>query len=88
MYKRYRRFIPGKFLTEEFWWKKTGAVPWLRGLVAGLAPRRSGFDPWSVYLGFVVVKVALKHVYPGELRISPVNFIPPVLHFLEKFKEY
>jgi hypothetical protein len=28
----------------------------LRRLVAGLSPRRSGFDPGSVYVGFVVGK--------------------------------
>jgi hypothetical protein len=36
---------------------KTKAVPWLRGLVAGLSPRRPGFNPGSVYAGFVVDKV-------------------------------
>jgi hypothetical protein len=30
------------------------AVPWLRRLVAGLSPRRPGFVPSSVYVGFVV----------------------------------
>jgi hypothetical protein len=29
------------------------AVPWLRQLVAGLSPRRPGFDPGSVHVGFV-----------------------------------
>jgi hypothetical protein len=29
-------------------------VPWLRRLVAGLSPRRPGFDPGSVYVGFMV----------------------------------
>jgi hypothetical protein len=35
------------------------AVLWLRRLVAGLSPRRPGFDPGSVHVGFVVDKVAL-----------------------------
>jgi hypothetical protein len=39
-------------------------VPWLRRLVAGLSPRRSGFDPGSVHLGFLVDKVALGQVFP------------------------
>jgi hypothetical protein len=30
-----------------------GAVPWLRRLVAGLPPRRPGFDAGSVHVGFV-----------------------------------
>jgi hypothetical protein len=35
------------------------AVPWLRRLAAGFPPRRPGFDPGSVHVGFVVDKVAL-----------------------------
>jgi transcriptional regulator of nitric oxide reductase len=35
-------------------------------------------------VGFVVDKVALGQVFPGVLRFSPVNFIPPVLHYLKK----
>jgi hypothetical protein len=56
------------------------AVPWLRRLVAGLSPRRPGFDPGSVHVGFVVDKVALGHVFLGVLRFSPVSFVPPLLH--------
>ena len=64
------------------------AVPWLRRLVAGLPPRRHGFDPGSVHVGFVVDKVALGQVFPPRvLRFSPVNFIPPVLHYTEKQKK-
>jgi hypothetical protein len=33
-------------------------------------------------VGFVVGKVALGQVFPRVLRFSPVNFIPPVLHYL------
>jgi hypothetical protein len=88
----------------HFW-----AVPWLRRLVAGLSPRRPGFDPGSVHVGYVVDKVALRQIPPPPpstsvhvgfvvdkvalaqicprvLRFSPVNFIPPVLHYLEKWK--
>jgi hypothetical protein len=57
------------------------AVPLLRRLAAGLPPRRPGFDPGSLHVGFVVDKVALVQVFPRVLRYSPVNFIPPVLHY-------
>jgi hypothetical protein len=60
------------------------AVPWLRLLVVGLPPRSPGFDPGLVLVGFVVDKVALGQVFPRVLRFSPVNFIPPVLRYLEK----
>jgi hypothetical protein len=52
------------------------AVPWLRRLVAGLPPRRPGFDPESVHVGFVVDKVAQGQVVPRVLRFPPVNVIP------------
>jgi hypothetical protein len=55
----------------------TRAAPWLRRLVAG-------FDPGSVRVGFVVGKVALGQFFPQVLRFSPVNFIPPVLHYMGK----
>jgi hypothetical protein len=45
-------------------------VPWLGRLVAGLSPRRPGFDPGSVHVGFVVDKVALGLVFPRVLRFS------------------
>jgi hypothetical protein len=38
------------------------AVPWLRSLVAGLSPRRPGFEPGSIHVGFVD-KVALEQVF-------------------------
>jgi hypothetical protein len=62
-------------------------VPWLRRLVAGLSPRRPGFDPGSVHVGFVVDKVALEQAFPRVLRFSPLNFIPPVFHYSEKRKK-
>jgi hypothetical protein len=34
-----------------------------------------------VNVGFVVDKVALGQVFLRVLRFSPVNFIPPVLHY-------
>jgi hypothetical protein len=38
-------------------------------------------------VGFVVDKVALGQVFPRVRRFSPVNFIPLVFHYLEKFKK-
>jgi hypothetical protein len=63
------------------------AVPGLRRLVAGRSPRRPGFDAESVYVRFVVDKVALGQVFPRVLRFSPVSFIPLVLHYTEKRKK-
>jgi hypothetical protein len=57
------------------------AVPWLRLLAAGLPPRRPGFDPGSVHVGFVMDKVTLGQVFLRVLRFSPVSFIPPVRHY-------
>jgi hypothetical protein len=39
------------------------AMPWLRRLVTGLPPRRSGFAPGSVHVGFVGDKVAMGQVF-------------------------
>ena len=44
------------------------AVPWLWRLVAGLSPRRLGFDPKSIHGIFLVDKVALGLVF---LRVFP-----------------
>jgi hypothetical protein len=63
------------------------AVPWLRRLVAGLPPRRPGFDPGPDHVGFVVDKVALGQVFLRVLRFSPVSFIPPVLRYTEKLRK-
>jgi hypothetical protein len=49
-------------------------VPWLRRLTAGLPPRRPGFDPGSVYVGFVVDKVALGRVFPPSTSVFPCQF--------------
>jgi hypothetical protein len=35
----------------------------------------------SVHMVFVVEKVALGQVFPRVIRFTPVNFIPPVLHY-------
>jgi hypothetical protein len=44
-------------------------------------------NPGPVRVGFVVDKVALGQVSFRVLRFFPVNFIPPVLHYLEKRKK-
>jgi hypothetical protein len=75
---------------QNSWWNSYLTIKWLSGLsrlVAGLPPRRPGFDPGLVHVGFVVDKVALGQVFPRVIRISSVNFITPVLHYLEKWKK-
>jgi hypothetical protein len=62
--------------------RQARAVLWLRLLVVSVPPRRPGFDPGSVHVGFFVDKVALGKVFLRELRFSPVNVIPPVLHYI------
>ena len=59
---------------------KDNAVPWLSRLVAGLSPRKPGFDPSSAHVKLVVDKVALEHIFIRALRFSLVSFIPPLLH--------
>jgi hypothetical protein len=44
-------------------------VKWLRRLVAGLSPRRPGFLPGSVHVGFVVDRVALWWGFLRFLRV-------------------
>jgi hypothetical protein len=56
-------------------------MPWLRRLVTGLPPRRSGFAPGSVHVGFVVDRVAMGQVFLAVLRFFPVSIIiTPGLH--------
>jgi hypothetical protein len=47
--------------------------------VTGLSPRRPGFAPGLIHVGFMVDKVALGQVFLRFLRFSPVNIIPPSL---------
>jgi hypothetical protein len=56
-------------------------------LTYGLTNLDPGFDPGSDHVRFVVDKVILGQVSPQVLRFSPVNFIPPVLHYLGKRKK-
>jgi hypothetical protein len=44
---------------------------WLRQIVAGLSPRRPGFAPGLVHVGFVVAKVALGQGFVRFLRPFP-----------------
>jgi hypothetical protein len=39
--------------------RKLMILPWIRRLAAGLSPRKNGFDPCSINVGFVLDKVAL-----------------------------
>ena len=58
------------------------AVPWLRRLVAGLSPRRPGFNPRSVLVGFVVNKMALRQVHIRTAAMF-LHYIPHRYHFHE-----
>jgi hypothetical protein len=60
--------------TDGMMTKRRKAVPWLRRLVAGLSPRRPGFDPGSVHVGFVVDKVALGQVFSPSTSVFPCQF--------------
>ena len=51
----------------------------LRGLIANLSPRRRGFDPSLVHVGFEVDELALGQVLPRTLQSSPVDINPSVL---------
>jgi hypothetical protein len=44
-------------------------------------------EAWVIHVGFVVDNLALGQVFPRVLRLYPVNFIPPVLHYKEKRKK-
>jgi hypothetical protein len=46
----------------------------LRRLVAGLSPRRPGFEIRSVHVGFVVDRVALRQVFPPSTSVFPCQF--------------
>jgi hypothetical protein len=59
------------------------ALPVSRRPLTAEARIRSRVGP----LGFVVDKVAPGQGFPRVLRFPPVNFIPPVLHYLEKLKK-
>jgi hypothetical protein len=47
---------------------------------AGHSPRRPGFNPEPVRVGFVVDRLALERVCHQVLLFSPVSVIPPMLN--------
>jgi hypothetical protein len=62
-------------------------MPWLRRLVAGLSPRRPGFDPWLLHVGFMVDKVALGQVFPPSTSVFSCQFHSTGAPLLGKMKE-
>ena len=54
-------------------------MPCIRRIVAGVSPRRAGFDPKPVNVGFVVDKVAVEQVLLPVFQCFPVRIIPPAL---------
>jgi hypothetical protein len=58
---------------------KYNFVPWLRRLVAGLAPRKPGLDPRSFPVRFVVNKVALRQVFPCQCLSTKAPYSAYVL---------
>ena len=54
---------PGNYRTDVTVNIDTGRAM-VRRLVAGLPPRRPGFNPGSAHVGFLVDKVALGEVFP------------------------
>jgi hypothetical protein len=52
-----------------------GAVLWFRSLFAGLSPRRPGFAPGSIHVGFAVDKVTLGQVFYPSSSLFPCQYI-------------
>jgi hypothetical protein len=59
-----------------------GTVLWLRWIVGGLLRRRTGFEPGSIYVGFVAEKESLRQIFLPFLLRSPVDIISPWLSIL------
>jgi len=60
-------------------WLRIG-LAWLRQVVTGLSPQKTGFHPRSVRVRFAVYTGALGQVFVCVLRFPPVSVIPPLLH--------
>ena len=60
--------------------KMQHTLPWVKRLVAGLSPRRVGFNPSPIHVRFVVGKVALRHVSPRVLWFCTLKIIPVMRH--------
>jgi hypothetical protein len=56
------------------------AAPYLKRLVAGLPPRRTGFEPGSGQVGFVVDKVALGQVFSEYFGFPCQSSFHQILH--------
>jgi hypothetical protein len=67
-----------KYLFKARW----SAVQWLMRLVAGRSPRRPGFDPGSLDVGFVVDKNGA-----GTGFFLDYFAFPPVFHYAENRKK-
>ena len=55
------------------------ALSWLTWSGARFPPRRTGFFPKQLNVGFVDDKVALEYVYIRIILLSPASVIPPLL---------
>jgi hypothetical protein len=55
-------------------------VPWLRRLVAGFPPRRSGFKPGPGHVEFVVDKVAQRQVFSEYFGFPCQSSFHQLLH--------
>jgi hypothetical protein len=60
-------------------------VPWLVRFVAGLLPRRPGFNSWLVRVGFVEHKVGLEQVFLQALFPQRMSLHHCVILFIHSF---
>jgi hypothetical protein len=68
-----------KRLWIGMWYQSSANM--VRWLDAGLSPRRPGFDPRPVHVGFVVEKVTQGQVLSQSTYVSPVSVIPLSVSF-------
>ena len=64
-----------RFIFSDGLFNDAGTVPRLRRLVAGISPRRLGFEIRPVCLGFVVDTLALRQVFLRLLHFYPVRVV-------------